>query len=99
MHFAGINLSKKDSKSWNLLHAKMYPRSLPSEVLLKGNNAKQSNHACRRCSDAFIRCLWSRLAIAFSKLTMETLEQGVKYVIGVALVSLLLTLNIFHTLL
>ena len=30
---------------------------------------------------------------------METLEQGVKYVIGVALVSLLLTLNIFHTLL
>ena len=30
-----------------------------------------------------------------SKLTIETLEHGVKY--GVVLVSLLLTLNIFHT--
>ena len=27
---------------------------------------------------------------------MQALEQGVKYVIGVVLVSLLLTLNIFH---
>ena len=98
MHFAGINLSKKDAKSCSL-HAKIYPRSLPSEVLLKDDNTKHSNHACRRCSDAFIRCLWNRLAIACSKLTMETLSQGVKYVIGVALVSLLLTLNIFHTLL
>ena len=40
-----------------------------------------------------------KFQLTFSKLTMETLEQGVKYVIGVALVSLLLTLNIFHTLL
>ena len=39
-------------------------------------------------------------AITCSKLTTETLEQGVKYVNGVngvVLVSLLLTLNIFHT--
>ena len=35
-------------------------------------------------------------AITCSKLTIETLEQGVKYVI---LISLLLTLNIFHALL
>ena len=42
----------------------------------------------------------------YSKLTIETLAQGVKYVqirnkdnvIGVLLVSLLLTLNIFHKL-
>ena len=42
-------------------------------------------------------------AIKCLKLTIETLEQGVKYVqgdaIGVVLVSLLLTLSIFHTLL
>ena len=41
--------------------------------------------------------------ITCSKLTTETLELGVKYVHnnadGVDLVSLLLTLNIFHTLL
>ena len=37
----------------------------------------------------------SQPAITCSKLTIQTLEQGVKYV----LVSLLLTLNIFHTLL
>ena len=45
-------------------------------------------------------------AFTCTKLTIETLEQGVKYVhmflffdaIGVILVSLLLTLNIFHTL-
>ena len=36
----------------------------------------------------------SQPAITCSKLTIETLEQGVK-----CLVSLLLTLNIFHTLL
>ena len=36
----------------------------------------------------------TQLAIACSKLTIETLEQGVKYVV---LVFLLLTLNIFHT--
>ena len=39
------------------------------------------------------QCL-PQLAILCSKLTLETLEQGVK----VVLVSLLLTLNIFHTL-
>ena len=32
-----------------------------------------------------------------SKLTIETLEQGVKYANGVVVVPLLLTLNIFHT--
>ena len=37
---------------------------------------------------------FSQSAITCSKLTKVTLEQGVKYV----LVSLLLTLNIFHTL-
>ena len=48
-------------------------------------------------------------AFTCSKLTIETLEQGVKYVqslqqrhqndaIGIACMSLLLTLNIFHTL-
>ena len=41
-------------------------------------------------------------AFTLSKLTIGALEQGVKYVqskkIGVVLVSLLLTLNIFHTL-
>ena len=40
-------------------------------------------------------------AVICSKLTIETLEQGMQYVqnpIGVVLVSLLLTLNIFHTL-
>ena len=43
-------------------------------------------------------------ALTCSKLTIETVEQGVKYVqsqgvkhVGVVLVSLLLTLNIFHT--
>ena len=37
-------------------------------------------------------------AIACSKFTIETLKQGAKYVkICVVLVSLLLTLNIFHT--
>ena len=41
----------------------------------------------------------SQPAITCSKLTIETLEQDVKCVtIGVVLVSLLLTLNIFHTL-
>ena len=50
----------------------------------------------------------TRPAIMCSKLTTETLEQGVKYVQvnnkdtkttpGVVLVFLLLTLNIFHTL-
>ena len=33
-----------------------------------------------------------------SKLTIEIQEQGIKYLHGVALVSLLLTLKIFHTL-
>ena len=37
----------------------------------------------------------AKLTITCSKLTIETLEQGVKYV----LMSLLLTLNMFHTLL
>ena len=37
-------------------------------------------------------------AITCSKLTIETLEQGLKYAIGVVLVSLLFTLNISHTL-
>ena len=37
-------------------------------------------------------------AFTYSKLTIETLEQSVKYANGVVLVSLLLTLNIFHTL-
>ena len=52
----------------------------------------------------------SQPTITYLKLTIETLEQGVKYVhskqlrhekdaIGIVLVSLLLTLNIFHTLL
>ena len=53
----------------------------------------------------------SQPAFTCSKLTIETLEQGVKYVhnkvnnkdtrttLSVVLVSLLLTLNIFHTLL
>ena len=36
--------------------------------------------------------------ITCSKLTIETLERGVKYATDVVLVSLLLTLNIFHTL-
>ena len=44
----------------------------------------------------------SQPAITCSKLKIETLEQGVKYVqsyaIGVFLVSLLLTWNIFHIL-
>ena len=35
---------------------------------------------------------------ACSKLTIETVEQGVKYANSVVLVSLLLTLNIFPTL-
>ena len=39
---------------------------------------------------------YSQPAFTCSKLTVETLEQGVKY--DVVLVSLLLTLNIFHTL-
>ena len=37
-------------------------------------------------------------AIICLKLSIETLEQGVKYASGVVLVSLLLTLNIFYTL-
>ena len=41
----------------------------------------------------------SQVAFTCSKLTKESVEQGVKYANGVALVSLLLTLNIFHTLL
>ena len=41
-----------------------------------------------------IKLVSSQPAITCSKLTIETLEQGVKYV----LVSLVLTLNIFHTL-
>ena len=49
----------------------------------------------------------SQLAFTNSKLTIETLEQGVKYfqqrnqkdVIGIVMTSLLLILNIFHTLL
>ena len=60
------------------------------------------------------KLLASQMAITYSKLTIETLEQGVTYVqsqqyedilwrhqddaIGVVLVSLLLTLNIFHAL-
>ena len=48
---------------------------------------------------SFLRILLylSQPAITCSKLTIETLEQGVKYTNGVVLVSLLLTLNIFHT--
>ena len=46
--------------------------------------------------------LRTRIISTCSKLTTKTLEQGVKYVIiyamGVVLMSLLLTLNIFHTL-
>ena len=47
--------------------------------------------------------VWSQLAITCSKLKLETLEQGVKYVQSydrymIVLVSLLLTLDIFHTL-
>ena len=46
--------------------------------------------------------LFSQPAITRSKLTIETLEQGVKYVqsnaIGIVLVSLLLLLDIFHPL-
>ena len=52
----------------------------------------------------------AKLTITCSKLTIETLEQGVKYfqsqqsrhqndASGVVLMSLLLTLNMFHTLL
>ena len=37
-------------------------------------------------------------AFTCSKLTIETLEQGLKYVSGVVLVPLWLTFNIFHTL-
>ena len=45
------------------------------------------------------REVWTfRPAITCSKLTIETLEQGVKYAIRVVMVSFLLTLNIFHTL-
>ena len=40
-----------------------------------------------------IKSLYTQPAITCSKLTIETLEQG-----SVVLVSLLLTLNIFHTL-
>ena len=42
--------------------------------------------------------MFSQSEITFSKLTIETLQQGVKFfkINGVALVSLLLTLNIFH---
>ena len=39
--------------------------------------------------------MYIQLAFACSKLTVETLEQGA---IGIVLVSLLLTLNIFHAL-
>ena len=39
----------------------------------------------------------SQLAFTSSKFTIETLEQGMKYVIDVALMFLLLTLNMFHT--
>ena len=56
-----------------------------------------------------VRCLYSQPASACSKLTIETLEQEVKYVQVnnrdtrktpmAVLVSLLLTLNILHTLL
>ena len=41
----------------------------------------------------------SQPVITCSKLTIETLEQDVKYVIDVILVSLLLTFNKFHALL
>ena len=44
----------------------------------------------------FVSRHYSQSAVTCSKLTIETLEQGVKYAIGVVLVSLLLTLNIFH---
>ena len=40
----------------------------------------------------------SQPEITCSKLTIETLEQDVKYAIGVVLVSLLLTVSIFHPL-
>ena len=39
----------------------------------------------------------SQLAFTSSKFTIETLEQGMKYVIDVTLMFLLLTLNMFHT--
>ena len=42
--------------------------------------------------------LTTQPAITCSKLTIETLEQDVKYAIGVVLVSLLLTVSIFHPL-
>ena len=43
--------------------------------------------------------VYPQSAFKCSKVTIETLEQGVKYdvAIDVVLVSLLLTLNIFHT--
>ena len=37
-------------------------------------------------------------SFTFPKLTIETLEQGVKYAIGIVLACLLLTLNIFYAL-
>ena len=40
----------------------------------------------------------SQPAFSCSNLTVTVPEQGVKYAIGIVLVSLLLTLNIFHTL-
>ena len=59
---------------------------------------------CKRASSCLIsHPSTSQLAITCSKLTIETLKQVVKYVykndeIGIALVSLLLTLNIYQTL-
>ena len=46
----------------------------------------------------FTSLITQPVLLTCSKLTIETLEQGVKYVQCVVLVSLLLTLNIFHTL-
>ena len=44
--------------------------------------------------------LWTTIQPVFTcwKLTIETIEQGVKYAIDIVLVSLLLTLNILHIL-
>ena len=40
----------------------------------------------------------SQPTFTYSKLTIETLEQGMKYVNGVVLVLFLLTFNLFHNL-
>ena len=60
-----------------------FPEHLPSQHLLAQSDSRNTR---------------TQPAISCSKVTIETIEQGGKDTIGVVLVSLLLTLNIFHTL-